>query len=55
VGLVVNGIGGAALLASGVVDVLFAAFFLAVLWWPRQGPPGPGGPAGFLELRTGDS
>lgn len=55
VGLVVNGIGGAALLASGVLDLLFAAFFAAVLWLPRQGPSDPGGPAGFLELRAGDS
>jgi hypothetical protein len=54
VGLVVNGIGGAALLASGVLDLLFAAFFAAVLWLPRQGPSDPGGPAGFLELRAGD-
>jgi hypothetical protein len=54
VGLVVNGIGGAALLASAALDVLFAAFFAAVLWAPRGGPSEPGGP-GFLELRAGDS
>ena len=35
-------------------DVLFAAFFAAVLWAPRGGPSEPGGP-GFLELRAGDS
>jgi hypothetical protein len=53
VGLVVHGIGGAALLAAGVADVLFAAFFAAVLWLPRPGSSDPGGP-GFIELRAGD-
>jgi hypothetical protein len=52
-GLVVGGIGGVALLVSGVVDGLFAAFFVAVLWGPRSGPPPGGSPPGFLELRTG--
>jgi hypothetical protein len=50
VSLVVTGIGGAALLAAGVLDMLFVAFFAAVLWGPRPGSP-PGG--GGLELRIG--
>jgi hypothetical protein len=51
VGLYAHGIGRAALLVSGALDLLFAAFFAAVVWGPRGGPGG--GPGAFLELRTG--
>jgi len=37
-----SGRGSALLLASGVLDVIFAGCFLSILWLQRAGPP-PGG------------
>ncbi len=37
-GLVTGGVGGPGLLASGVLDVIFAGFFAYVVWSPRPRP-----------------